>query len=446
MRILVVGGGEIGYELTRELSVDHIVTVVDSNSDVGRRFESLDVAFIAGSGTSPDVLARAAVRGSDLLIACTGLDEVNMVACALATRVGARQAICFVSREDFHGNGSNAQAVRSHFGIERIIWPEAQLADEMVRIIRSPGAIDAEEFADGRIRLLEFRLDAGSPLTGAPLAALRLPRSALVVAVKRDNAINIPRGDTRLTVNDKVFVMGTPEAMAAIVPMVHAHATSRASQSVTIIGGGDVGFRLAQRLDDSDMEVRVIERDLRRGEILAASLRRALVIHGDGTDLELLEAEGIGRSDVLVSVIDNDERNLFASLLGRQLGVRRTITRVGRSANLRLFDRVGIDVALSARGAAVKSLVHDIRGGHAHLLAVLDEGQATIVELTVPAGFTPQALMDLKVPPRAIVGAIIRGQEALVPRGADQVRPQDRLLVFVAADSVHQVRDFFGPS
>ena len=446
MRIIIVGGGEIGYALSRELSRDHSLTVIDANAEVKKRFDALDVAFLTGSGTSSEVLGRGGITGVDMLIACTGLDEVNMVACAVASRLGVARTICFVSREDFAATDSSADAVREHFGIERIIWPEAQLAAEIERIIGAPGAIDAEVFADGRVRLLEFRLDAASPLTAARLSALHLPRSALVVAVKRKDLIEIPRGDTHLRAGDKIFVMGTPEAMSEVVPQVHAGKDGRATQLVTIIGGGDVGFRLAQRLESSPVELRIIESDPRRGELLAASLRRALVLNGDGTDLELLEAEEIGRSDVLVSVIDNDERNLFASLLGRQLGVRRIITRVSRPANLRLFERVGIDVALSARGAAVTSLVHQIQGGRAHLLAVLEEGQATIVEIAVPAGFTPQALMQMNAHPQSIVGAILRAGQVIVPRGLDQIRPHDRLIVFAAADAVRSVRDYFATS
>ena len=162
---------------------------------------------------------------------------------------------------------------------------------------------------------------------------------------------------------------------------------------MTIIGGGDVGYRLAQNLERAEgIRLCVIERDRARGELLAATLGRALILQGDGTDLELLESEDIGRSDVLVSVIDNDERNLLASMLGRQLGVGKVITRVSKPANHRLFERVGVDVALSARGAAVTSVVHQIDGGRASLLAILQEGQARVVELTTPAGF--------KCPPR----------------------------------------------
>jgi trk system potassium uptake protein len=338
MRIIIVGGGEIGYALSRELSRNNDIFVVDHNPDVRERFESLDVEFLTGSATSGDVLERARVSTADLLIACTGLDEVNMMVCAIANRSGTPRTICFVSKEDFLGRDGTAESVRAHFGIERVVWPEAELAEDIERIIAAPGAIDAEVFAGGRIRLLEYRLEPGSPLTAGPISGLHLPRGALVVAVKRRDIIEIPRGDTRLGAGDKIIVMGTPEAMHEVEPQIHGTERKRSVQLVTIIGGGDVGFRLAQRLDASrDVELRIIERDRRRGELLAASLRRALVLNGDGTDLELLEAEEIGRSDALVSVIDNDERNLFASLLGRQLGVRKIITRVSRPANLRLF-------------------------------------------------------------------------------------------------------------
>jgi trk system potassium uptake protein TrkA len=446
MQIIIVGGGEIGYALSRELSRDHGLSIIDANPAIAKRFEGLDVAFLTGSGTSAEVLGRAGVHQADILIASTGLDEVNMVVCAIASRLGTPRTICFVSREDFIGTDGNAEAVRTHFGIERIIWPEAQLADEIERIIGAPGAIDAETFAEGRIRLLEFRLEADSPMTAAPLAELPVPVGALIVAVKRGEGIAIPRGDTRLLARDKVFVIGTPSGMAEFLPQIHGRQQGTAAQLVTIIGGGDVGFRLARRLDDSDVELRIIESDPHRGEELAATLRRALVLTGDGTDLELLESEDIGRSDVLVSVIDNDERNLFASLLGRQLGVRKIITRVSRPANLHLFERVGIDVALSARGAAVASLVHHIQGGRAHLLAVLEEGQATILEVEVPPGFRARALMEMKAPPQSIVGAILRGTDVIIPRGADQIRPHDRLIVFAGADAVSRVRNYFGAS
>jgi trk system potassium uptake protein len=444
MRILIVGGGEVGHALARALSANHALSLVDHSPTTRDRFASLDVDFVVGPGTSAEALKRAGATEADLLVACTGLDEVNLVACAIASRLGVGRTICFVSREDFVGGDDDGASLREHFGIERVVWPEAQLAEEIERIIAAPGAIDAEIFAGGRIRLLEYRLQAGARLLAGPLKTLQVPRGALIVAVSRSGAIEIPHGETRLEAGDKIIVMGTPEALDALQPSIEPVPRKRSRQAVTIIGGGDVGFRLAQRLEAAGgVNLRILERDRARGEFLAASLRQALILNGDGTDLELLESEQIGRSDVLVSVIDNDERNLFASLLARQLGVRKTITRVSRPVNLRLFERVGIDVALSARGAAVASVVHQIQGGRANLLAVLEEGQATVLELVVPAGYRPRTLLELDSPADSIVGAILRGTKVLVPRGSDQIRPHDRLLVFATERSAARVRDYF---
>jgi trk system potassium uptake protein TrkA len=446
MHLIIIGGGEVGYALARTLSAGHDVVVIDHDAAVGDRFSSLDVEFLQGSGTSTAVLRRAGMERCDLLVACTGLDEVNVVACALANRIGSPKTICLVSKEDFLQPDGGSELLREQFGIDRILWPEAQLADDIVRVIRAPGAIDAEAFLGGRVRLLEYRLEAGSPLARAPLAALKLPAGSLAVAVKRADAFLIPRGKTQLAAGDKVFFMGTHEAMHEVQSRMVAAHPSRARQLVTIIGGGDVGFRVAEQLERSpEIELRVIESNPRRGEMLAASLNRALVLQGDGTDLALLEAEEIGRSDVLVSVIDNDERNLFASMLGRQLGVGKIITRVSKPGSLRLFERVGIDVPLSARGAAVASIVHGVMGGPANLLAVLEEGQAEILEIKVPAEYTPTPLLRLDAPPDSIVGAILRGNQVIVPQGRDRIQAEDTLLVFTTAASAARVRDFFLP-
>ena len=446
MHVTIIGGGEVGYALARALAPEHDVFVIDHDVAVGDRFTTLDVEFLAGSGTSLSVLRKARVEHGQLFVACTGQDEVNVVACALANQIGSPETICLVSKDDFLGADGGSALLREHFGIDRVLWPEAQLAADIVRIIQAPGAIDAEAFLDGRVRLLEYRLQADSPLCAAPLASVHLPPGTLVVAVKRGEQYMIPRGGTQLLPDDKVFLMGHPEPMRVLQARMVAGRQGPARQSVTIVGGGDVGFRIAQQLDPSpDIDLRVIESNHARGEMLAASLSRAMVLNGDGTDLELLEAEEIGRSDVLVSVIDNDERNLFASLIARQLGVRKIISRVSKPGSLRLFERVGIDVPLSARGAAVASIVHGVKGGRSRLLAVLEEGQAEILEITVPSGFVATPLVDLKAPPDSIVGAIQRRDQVIVPHGHDRIEGGDSLLVFTTAASADMVRDFFVP-
>ena len=442
MRILIIGGGQVGYGLAQAFAARHEVVVVDHATDTADRFEKLDVEFVAGGGTSRETLRRAGIERADVFIACTGLDEVNIVACGMANQIRDTRTVCFVSREDFLRLSTREDGL-VHFGIDRVVWPEAQLADDIERIVSTPGAIDAEVFADGAIRLLEYRLEAGSPLIAQRVADLHLPHGSLLVAVRRGDEFFIPRGETRLASGDKAIVMGTPEAMAEIQSLM-TQGLNVGRQSVTIIGGGDVGLRLAERLDTvPTISLRVIERDEKRGETLAARLHRALVLQGNGTDLALLESEDIGRSDVLVSVIDNDEKNLLASLLGRQLGVKRIITRVSEPANLRLFERVGVDVAISARGAAIAAVLHEVEGGPASLLAVLEQGEGRILELDVPPRYIGHALRDLGPPRDSIVGAILRAGKAIVPRGADRLLASDRLIVFSTRSAADEVRTFF---
>ena len=270
MRILIIGGGEIGYALCAALSAEHDVFVVDSDPDVAGRFAQVESQFVQGSGTNPEVLRLAEAESCDLFIACTGLDEVNIVACSIGSQLGAHETVCFVSKQDFIRPPGGEDSLREHFGIDRVIWPEAQLAAAIERIIMAPGAIDAGVFADGKVRLLEFRLQSDSPLVGKSISAAGLPPGVVAVAVKRGESVAIPRGATRLEAGDKVALMGTGEAMEALRPRLSPEDAPTAAQLVTIIGGGDVGYRVAQRLDAaSNIELRVIERDTSRGELLA---------------------------------------------------------------------------------------------------------------------------------------------------------------------------------
>tara|TARA_B100001123_G_scaffold444924_2_gene595068 strand:- start:9489 stop:10826 length:1338 start_codon:yes stop_codon:yes gene_type:complete len=444
MHIIIIGGDAVGYSLAKALATQHEVAVVDPNPQCVNRFSDLDVSVITGRGTNPDRLRQAGITSDSLLIAATSLDEVNIVACSLGSQLGASQTICFVSKEDFLHAPGGTQHLKEHFGIDHIVWPDAQLASAMERVINVYGAINADTFAGGRVQLVEFLLNDVSPLINRSLAQVSSLGGVVLVALKRDNKTTVPHGETVLLSGDKIVLMGTQEGMQRVRDdLLPAHRDD-AIQLVTIIGGGDVGFRLAQQLDKSDgIRLQVIEENQRRAELLAQSLKNGLVLRGDGTDLELLESEDIGRSDVLVSVIGNDERNLLASLLGRQLGVDRVVTRVSHPSNLRLFERVGIDVVLSAHGAAVASILHQIDGGRASLLTVLEEGEARVLDIPVPGNFSTSLVSDLGLPNESVIGTVLRDGKVIVPRGEDDVRAGDHLLVCCTASAVTDVRDLF---
>jgi len=270
VRVIVVGGGEIGFALAQALAATHDVVVIDHASVVADRFEALDVQFLLGTGTSAEVLGRAGIEGADILVACTGLDEVNIVTCAIGNRLGSPRTFCFVSREDFLELQQDRQSLEQ-FGIDHVVWPEAQLAADIERVIGTPGALDAEVFADGAIRLVEYRLEAGSSMVGR-IADQHLPHGALIVAVRRGDEFFIPRGNSELLPGDKAVIMGTPEALQDVRHRISPGADAR-RQRVTIIGGGDVGLRLAERLETTkDLDVVIVERDPARGELLASRL------------------------------------------------------------------------------------------------------------------------------------------------------------------------------
>jgi trk system potassium uptake protein TrkA len=214
MRVVIVGGGEIGFALAQGLAEQNEVFVVDREPEIADRFEPLDVQFVLGTGTSREVLTRAGAEKADVMVACTGLDEVNIVSCGIARQLANPRTICFVSREDFLHSGEKARGLAG-FGIDRVVWPEAQLAEEMERIIRVPGALDAETFAEGEIRLVEYRLDPDSPFIGR-IADLHLPHNSLIVAVRRGEDFFIPRGGSHLEARDKVMVMAAATSACSL--------------------------------------------------------------------------------------------------------------------------------------------------------------------------------------------------------------------------------------
>jgi len=445
MQIVIVGGGEIGLGLSRTLAPRHDVVVVDHAAAIADRFAALDVQVLIGNGTNPDILQQAGVATCDFLIAATGMDEVNVLAALIARRLGSPKTICLTSRDDLLQPFGGRDLLREHVGVDRVVWPEGELAENIGRIVAVPGALDAETFVQGRVALLEYRLGAGSRLLTAPLSSLNLPRGVLIGAMRRHDRVLIPDGATRFEAGDKVFVVGLASAVAEVRSLFH-HGQAPDRQRVTIVGGGNVGLLLAQQLEaNAHVDVCVIERDSARAEVIAARLRRALILNGDGTDVDLLQAEDVGRSDVVVSVVDCDERNLLTSLLARQLGARRIIARVTRPANLRLFERMGIDVALSARGAAVAAIAHHVEGGPWSLLAVLEDGQAQVIEVPVPDGFPPAPLRTIGGLRGAIVGAVQRGGAVVVPAGDEVIRGGDRLLVVTGPDA-EALRRLFSPS
>lgn len=443
MRIIIAGGGEIGYQLASRLTRDHDVVVVVQEAEALNRFERLDLQAMDGNPTHPDTLRRLGLSAGDTFIACSESDEANIIACLGAKRLGGPRTFCFVTKEEYYRSLCGDEGTGSLIDIDQVIWPQQMLAEEIARVVLVPRAIDVEFFAGGRVLLLEYRLRENSPLVGRPLSQLKLPTGVLAVAVSDGERLAIPSGQTVFRGGQKVVFMGEDRALLKLQHGFIPDADQKI-RDVTVIGGGTVGLTLAKLLLQREkLNLKIIEISSRRCERLAAELPSALILNGDGTDLELFEAEQLHRSDVLVSVTTNDEKNLLATLLAKQLQVPKIITRVDRPGNLRLFESVGIDVPLNMRFTAVETVLNSLRRTDVQLRATVEHGKADVLELVVPDSFAETSLKEMPTIEGAIIGAIVRRQEVIVPHGEDVVRPGDRLFVFSMDEAADKVRNYF---
>ena len=440
MRIIIAGGGEIGYQFARELSATSDVVVIEADPEALRPFDGLDVQVVRGKPTHIETLRGIELGADDKFVACSVYDEQNIIACMAAKRLGASRTFCFVSKEEYYESfrGDPSEDI---VDIDEIIWPQLMLANEIARIVLVPEAIDVEVFAGGRIWLMEYRIGPDSSLVGQRVIDAGIPKRVLAVAMISSGKLTIPGAETIFDAGDKVIFMGKRRELSRFSQSVFQQGKTGVS-AVTVIGGGTVGVTLAKRLEQGGVRLKLIEVDEKRADEIAGQLD-CMVLHGDGSDLALLRQENIAESDVLVSVTSDDEKNLLGSLLAKQMGIPKIITRVDKAANIRLFENVGIDVPLNARITAVLAVQNMLRGTSAELLATLEQGKAQVLELVVPEDYPVTKVRKLPPVHGAIIGAVIRGRRTIVPHGDDYIKPGDHLLVVSTEDSKPAVENYF---
>ena len=445
MRIVIGGGGEISLQFARELSADYDVVVIEDDPEVSRPFEVLDVQIARGKPTHIATLHGLDLSARDKFVACSDSDEQNILACMAAKRLGADGlfTFCFVSKEEYY-KSFRRETDDDIFDIDKVIWPQQRLANEIALIAREPEAIDVEHFAGGQIDLMEYRLDEDSSLVGKRVTEISLPRRVLAVALISDGRITIPRANTLFDPGDKVIFMGEHKPLTKFARSVFQKGKTKVN-TVTVIGGGTVGVMVAKQLQhDRGVELKLIELNQERCDEIASELD-CMVLKGDGSDLSLLREEEIANSDVLVSVTSDDEKNLLGSLLAKQMGIPKIITRVNNPTNISLFEGVGIDVAINALSTAVDAVQTMLRAPKSSLHATLEQGKAAVIEIEVPEDWpVGKKVKDMEQVPGAIVGAVVRKKRSIVPHGDDLLEPGDHLLVVATKDAKKKVEKYFG--
>lgn len=441
MRIVIVGAGEVGYQIARRLASEaKDVVVIDKSEEALRRFaDLLDVQTVCGSGANPRVLDEAGLAAAEIILAVTDSDETNLIACLFAQALAPHLSkIVRVRNTDYL---RYLETTNRLLGVDRIINPEAETVKTIMRLIDLPGAVESSEFAGGRILFLGLRLPHDCPLAGLRLADLRAvagPRF-IIGAIVRDNRLIIPSGGDRLEARDLVYVVCDTVDGRALIERFGCPAPPM--RSICVIGGGNVGAGLARELEERNYQVKLIERDSARCAKLSGDLDRTVVLNGDATDQGLLEEENVGRMDLVVALTQDDETNILSCLLAKSLGVGRTIARVNKFNYVPVVQAVGVEHTVSTRLSAVNSILQSIRRGKVLSAVSIKGEEAEAMEAVALAhsGVVGKPLRDLAFPRGAIVLCVMRADDVIIPTGDFAIEPQDRIIILATRKAIPKV-------
>lgn len=443
MKIIIFGANEVGAMIATQFYTANDITVIDDEKNKIDTFNKLDISFIDGNASCIEILKQADIKKADVFIACTASDELNIVSCLTAKRISSVCTMCFVRKEEYKESLKITKDAEfnADFYVDYVIWPEELLTQEIFRIITVAKALDVENFADGRARLLEYKIAPNSILVNSMVKNCEFPKDTLIVGINREDELFIPNGETVLHQDDKVIFMGLSHSLDILAGKFFHE--KEFVKNVAIIGGGNVGLKLAKSLEALKLNLKIIERDEERCEYLSEQLSNALVIHGDGTDIELLNEEDISSSDVVVNVTNNDEKNLLCSLLLKQLGVNRVISRVSKDANVHLFEKVGIDIAISSKTASLNEIKNNLCDKNVGILATVEQGKGEVLRISLGEKFESIKIMDLRLPAKGIVGIVQRRNRIIIPNGATQLLKNDNLIIFTTSENAPVIRNFF---
>ena len=454
MKVIVCGAGQVGFHIARHLATENNnVTVVDHKPELVRKIsDTLDVRGIVGFASHPDVLEQAGANGADMLIAVTHADEVNMVACQVAhslfdlptkiARIRSQSYLQPIWADLFR---------RDHMPIDVIISPEVEVARAIERRLQVPGAFDMIPLADGRVRVLGVRAGEDCPLINTPLRQLTSLFPSLhimIVGIVRDDKFVVPDPDDQMLAGDQVyFVVDSDHQERAMAAFGFEDAEAR---RIIIVGGGNIGLFLAQEIEQhhGDVNIKLIELDQARAEFVAQRLNRTIVLNGDAIDPEILEEANVREAETMVTVSDDDEINILAALLAKRSGCKRVVSLINKVSYEPLMTTLGIDVVVSPRSITASKILQHIRHGRIRAVHSLREGFGEVIEAEAleTSSLVGTPLRDIKLPNGIIIGALIREDEVIIPRGETIIRTGDDVIVFAASKAVKQVEKMFAVS
>ena len=450
MKIIIVGSGKVGFTLTQYLVEEgHDITVVDTKETELRRVEDMmDVMTVKGNGVSGSVLREAGVENADVLVAVTDMDEVNMICCLMAKKLGTKYTIARIREPEYI---ENLEDLKRNLRINMTINPEYSTAIEISRLLRFPSAANIETFCRGRVELMGFRLQENDFMVGKPLKNLSAQvkkLSILLCAVDRDGTVMIPNGNFIPQSGDKVYMIGRPTGLNQFFRLLGRY-TPKVNR-VFIIGGGKIASYLASILLKMKIQVKLVERDEQRCRWLSEQYPGLTVACGDGTDQEVLESERLKDYDAFVALTGRDEENMIISLYASQRGISKVITKSGRQNYAPIARAVGLDSVISPKIITASHILQVVRGmqnSHGSVMNALyriAEGAAEAMEFTVTKSTRNLGipLKELKLKEGILLAVIVRGNDIIIPEGNSYISEGDSVIV-VSNQPVQDLNDIY---
>ncbi len=447
MKIVIVGAGEIGFFLARQLSSEnHDIVLIEIDPEkCAHASDNLDISVIEGSGSSIDILSRAGTADAEVFVAVSNIDEINLIACMIANKLGRAKTVARVRNSEYNLPGSPIKP--GDLGIDLMIHPEEEASEEIVRLIRRSEATDVIEYANGQIQLVGLRLEKGAPILGVPLKdfTAKYPEIQFrVAAIYRNSVTIIPRGDQVLSSGDQAFFISRTEMIPEVLKIAGKEDVNL--DKVMILGGGKVGRSVAELLEEShDLSIKIIESDTQKSQKLADELSNTLVLNADGTDLDLMVTEGVMDMDCFVSTTNDDESNLVTSLLAKHLGVKRAIVLINKSIYMPIIPSIGVDAAVSRMQTTIDAILRYIRRGNIISVSTLKGIEAEVIEMVAEekSKITKKPIKDLDIPDGAIIGSVITPYNAYISTGDSCIQAGDKVINIAIPSAISKLESIF---
>ena len=451
MKVIICGAGQVGFNIARYLSSENAdITIIDQSEALIEKIkDSLDVKGLVGFASHPDVLERAGAEDAEMVIAVTYGDEVNMVSCQICHSLfDVPTKIARIRHQGYLDPRWSDLYSRDNMPIDVVISPEIEVAKAIERRLEVPGTFDVQPLADGKVTLFGMHCTSDTPVIHTPLhqlTALFPELHAVVVGIWRDGRGIVPRAQDQILPGDDVYLVAESSHLGRTLA-AFGH-EEKAARRVVLVGGGNIGLYLAQAVEERHPQVnlKIIEVDKERAEFVAQHLDRTVVINGSALETEILEEANVSAAETIVTVTNDDEVNILSALLSKRYGCKRSVTLVNSGTYGPLLGSLEIDAVVSPRAITVSTILQHVRRGRIRSVHSLPEGFGEVIEAEAleTSSLVGVPLRESNLPEDAIVGAVVRGDEVIIPRGGTVIRADDLVVIFSASQAVKEIEKIF---